>query len=91
MGVRELDAVAALAPPETEFATTTAVHRVAAGETGLAGAVEGLALVGRVYTLAVCTVVMLLEAFGRATAPERIDEQVGEYERTSHPRSYPIA
>jgi hypothetical protein len=91
MGVREIGAVAALAPPEAEFATTTAVHRVAARETGLARAVEGLALVDRVHTLAVCTVVMLLEAVGHATALERLDEEAGEYERMGYPRPYTIA
>lgn len=39
MAVREIDAVAALSPMENEFATTSAVRRVALRETGLTAAV----------------------------------------------------
>ncbi|WP_329404380.1 hypothetical protein [Streptomyces melanogenes] len=88
MGVRELDAVAALAPPETEFATTAAVRR--AKETGLLRAVEDLALLDQIHTLAVCTVVMLLEAYGRARALERVDADTAEYERRGYARPYPL-
>jgi hypothetical protein len=71
MSVRELDAVAALAPVETELAMMTAVHRIAARELGLTRAVEGLAPLDRVHAIAICTVVILLEAFGRTAALDR--------------------
>lgn len=90
MSVREVKAVAALAPPETEFATTTALHRVAAEETGLTKAVESLAPLDRVHAIAICTVVMQLEAFGRTTALEQLDKETAEYERMGHPRPYTI-
>lgn len=61
---RALDAVAALAQPETEFATAAVVRR--AKETGLARAVEGLALLDQIHTVTVCTTVMLPEVLGRA-------------------------
>lgn len=90
MAMREIDAVAALAPLETELAITTAVRRVATKETGLLRAVEGLAPLGRIHTIATCTVVMLLGAFGRANALEQIDEDAVEYERKGYPRPYTI-
>jgi hypothetical protein len=58
---------------------------------GLARAVEGLALLDQVHTLAVCTVVMLLEGVGRVTALERLDKKAGKYERMGYPRPYTIA
>lgn len=90
MAVREIDAVAALAPMEVEFATTTAVCRVAAKEARLAQAVEGLAPLDRVHAVAICTVVMLLDALGRTTALEQLDEETVKYERMGHPRPYTI-
>ncbi|CAM5307181.1 hypothetical protein [Streptomyces abikoensis] len=90
MAVREIDAAAALAPMETEFATTAAVRRVAAREAGLAHAVEGLAPLDQAHTVAICTVVMLLEALGRARALEHVDAETEEWERMGHPRPYPI-
>ncbi|WP_405021344.1 hypothetical protein [Kitasatospora sp. NBC_00070] len=75
-----IEAMAALAPPESEFAVTTAVRRVASGETGLAAAVEGLHhCVDQVHAVAVCTVVMLVEAFGRAGALDLLDGDAAEF------------
>ncbi|WJV51745.1 hypothetical protein [Streptomyces flavofungini] len=88
MLVRQLDAVGALAPPETELTMMAAVHRVAAGEKGLTAALEGLALPDRVHALAVCTVVMLLDALGRTKALEHLDAQAARYEQMGHPRPY---
>ncbi|WP_406186189.1 hypothetical protein [Streptomyces sp. NBC_01006] len=90
MSVRELDAVAALAPLETELAMTTAVRRVATKETGLTGAVEGLAPLDRVHAIATCTAVMLLEARGRTTAVAQLDAETVRYEQMGYPRPYTI-
>ena len=86
MGVREIDTTAALAPPEIEFATTTALRRVAAGETGLARAVVDLAPHERVHAIATFLTVTLVEAYGRPAALERLDEKTAEYERAGYPR-----
>lgn len=86
MSVREMDAVAGLAPPGFEFATTTAVRRVAAKETGLVQAVEGLELAERVHAIATCTVVMLLGTVGRAAALQHLDGETAGYERMGYPR-----
>ncbi|MFE4664537.1 hypothetical protein ACFRI7_11775 [Streptomyces sp. NPDC056716] len=88
MSVRELDSVAALAPLETELAMMTAVRRVAAKETGLTGAVEGLALLDRVHAIAICTAVMLLEARGRTAALVWLDGETVRYEQMGYPRPY---
>ncbi|MGW8452459.1 hypothetical protein [Streptomyces niveus] len=88
MGMRAIDAVAALAPPEVEFATTTAVR--AAKKTGLVRAVEGLRLMDQIHAIAICTVVLLLEAHGRTTALEQHDRETAAYERMGHPRPYTI-
>ncbi|MFC9128207.1 hypothetical protein ACFT4A_15325 [Streptomyces sp. NPDC057099] len=77
--------------PEIEFATTTALRRVAKKEVGLARAVEGLAPVDRVYAVSICTVVMLLDARGRTTALEQHDEETADYEQMGHPRPYNIS
>jgi hypothetical protein len=90
MAVRDIYAVAALAPPEIEFATTTAVRRVAAKESTLLQAVEGLAPLDRVHVIAINTVVMLLDTHGRAKALELLDEDALEYERKGYPRPYTI-
>jgi hypothetical protein len=90
LGVRNLTELAGLAPPETEFATTTAVRRIAAGEAGLARAVEGLALPVRVHAIAICTAVMLLEAYGPTRALEQLDNQTAAYERKGYPRPHTI-
>ncbi|MFI2215121.1 hypothetical protein ACH47A_36115, partial [Streptomyces sp. NPDC020141] len=72
MSVREIDEAAALAPVEIELATTTALRRVASGETGLTHAVQALTLLPQIHTVAVCIAVMLLETYGRAHALELI-------------------
>ena len=90
MSLAEIDAAAALAPPEAEFATTTAVRRIATGETGLVRAVEDLAPLDRIHTIAICTVVMLLEAYGRTGALAELGRDTAEYERTGRPRPYTI-
>ncbi|MGS2591113.1 hypothetical protein [Streptomyces hebeiensis] len=90
MAVGEIDTVAALAPPEIEFATTTALRRVAAKETELLHAVKGLALLEQIHAVAICTVVMLLGALGRVTALEKLDAETVEFERMGHPRPYTI-
>ncbi|AEW92990.1 MULTISPECIES: hypothetical protein [Streptomycetaceae] len=90
MEVREIDAVAALAPPEIELATTMAMRRVAAGEMGLGRAVESLAPLGRVHAITICTVVMMLDALGRTTAVELLDHAIAEFERTGYARPYTI-
>lgn len=88
MGVRNLNELAALAPPETEFATATAVRRVAAGETGLTRALEDLALPDCVHAIAICTAVMLLEAHGPTGALKHLDEQAAAHEREGRPRPH---
>ncbi|MDX3855608.1 hypothetical protein [Streptomyces sp. AK02-01A] len=90
MGMSEADALAALAPAEVEFATTTALRRVVKKETGLARAVEGLALLDQIHTVAICTAAMLLEAHGRARALEHLDGKTAEYNRMGHLRPYAI-
>lgn len=90
MAVREIDAVAAVGPLESELASTTAMHRVAAKEAGLIQAVEVLAPLDRVHTIAICTVVMLMGAFGRINALEQLHEEAVAYERMGHPRPYTI-
>ncbi|MFJ7589513.1 hypothetical protein ACIQZO_19455 [Streptomyces sp. NPDC097617] len=91
MSVREIDAVAALSPVENEFAITAAVRRVAAREMGLTAAVDGLALPEQIHAIAVCTVVMALEAIGRARALDEVDVKAMEYERMGYPRPRPAA
>ncbi len=90
MAVRAIYDVAALAPPEIEFATTTAVRRVAAKESTLLQALEGLAPLDCVHAIAINTVVMLLDTPGRTKALEMLDEEALEYERKGHPRPYTI-
>ncbi|MER7048336.1 hypothetical protein [Streptomyces jumonjinensis] len=90
MTVREIDTAAALAPVETELATTAAVRRVTAGKTGLAHAVEELTLLDQIHTVAICTAVILLEAHGRTHALKHADTQTADYERMGHPRPYTI-
>ncbi|MFI6850038.1 hypothetical protein OG535_40005 [Kitasatospora sp. NBC_00085] len=89
MRVGNLEAVAALAPLEVEFAVTAAVHRVASGESGLGAAVADLALEEQVHAIAVSTVVMLQEALGRTGALDRIDQQNRQCVSAGHPRPYP--
>lgn len=69
---------------------TTAVRRVATKETGLPGAVEGLAPQDRVHAIAICTAVMLLEVRGRAAVVERLDAENARYEQMGYPRPYTI-
>lgn len=90
MAVREIDAVAALSPVENEFATTSAVRRVALREKGLTAAVGDLALSDQVHAISVCTAVMALQALGRVRALEEVDEKAVEYERMGYPRPYPV-
>lgn len=90
MSMRELDAMAALAPLETELAMMTAVRRVATKEMRLTGAVEGLTLLDRVHEIAICTAVMLLEARGRTTALEQLDAETARYEQMGYLRPYTI-
>ncbi|MFD7667813.1 hypothetical protein [Streptomyces sp. NPDC059788] len=90
MAVREIDAVAALAPVETELAMTTAVRRVAAKEAGLTRAVARLPPLDQIHAIAICTVVMLLEALGRSRALDQLDAETAHYERMGHPRPYTI-
>lgn len=91
MAVRAIYEVAALAPPEIEFATTTAVRQVAAKESTLLQALEGLALLEQIHAIAINTVVMLLDTCGRTRALELLDEEALEYERKGHPRLYTIS
>ncbi|MFK8907776.1 hypothetical protein [Streptomyces sp. YS-3] len=90
MSLRLIDAVAALAPAETEFAATAAVRRVAAGEVGLTQAVADLAPADQTHAITICTAVMRLEAHGRARALEQIDAQTREYEQMGYPRPYTL-
>ncbi|MFD8609536.1 hypothetical protein [Streptomyces sp. NPDC059631] len=89
--VREIYATATAAPLDTEVAVAAAVQRVTAGETGIADAVDGLALLDQVHAIAIQTAVILLEALGRDGALERFDTMALEYERMGYPRPYPIA
>ncbi|WP_018569208.1 hypothetical protein [Streptomyces sp. PsTaAH-124] len=89
MTVSRLKATAALAPAEIEFATSTAIHRVAAGETGLALALESLGQLDRIHALTVCMAVMLLDAYGRGGALAEIDEMTAGYEERGFLRPYP--
>lgn len=90
LAMREIDAVAALSPMEHEFATTAAVRRVAARETGLTAALGDLALPEQVHAVTVCTVVMALQALGRVRALEEVDARAVESERMGYPRPYPV-
>jgi acyl-coenzyme A synthetase/AMP-(fatty) acid ligase len=90
MGMSEAAALAALAPAEVEFATTTALRRVVTKEAGFLRALEGLAMLDQIHVLAICTAVMLLETYGRAGALERLDGQTAEYSRRGHLRPYVI-
>ncbi|WP_329558899.1 hypothetical protein OG711_08105 [Streptomyces uncialis] len=90
MSVREIDAMAALAPMETEFATTAAVRRLATGEVGLTRAVEGLALEDQINTLAICTTVILLEGYGRDHALKHVEAETAEDDRRGCPKPYTI-
>ncbi|MFC8449143.1 hypothetical protein [Kitasatospora sp. NPDC057223] len=91
LSVRGFEAVAALAPPESEFAVTTAVRQVASGEIGLHAAVEDL---GRredqIHAVAICSTTMLLEAVSRTDALQMLDKDTAEYVRKGHPRPYTI-
>lgn len=86
MSVRELDAAAALTPPETELAVTTAVRRVAKGKAGLIEAVADLELLDQVHAIAICTTVMLCEAHGRPEALRQFDAQAASYQQMGYPR-----
>ncbi|GAV38267.1 hypothetical protein Saa2_01146 [Streptomyces acidiscabies] len=90
MTVRDIYEVAALAPPEIEFATTTAVRRVAMKESTLLGALKSLALLERIHAVTINTVVMLLETHGRTKALKLLDEEALDCERKGYPRPYPI-
>ncbi|RGD59423.1 hypothetical protein DR950_17930 [Kitasatospora xanthocidica] len=90
MKVSDLDKVAAVAPLETELATTTAVHRVAAKEVGFAQAMTDLGLVDRIHALSICSVVMLLGAFGHAGAVAHLDEEAATCERMGYLRPYTL-
>ncbi|MEU6437407.1 hypothetical protein ABZ874_24160 [Streptomyces albidoflavus] len=79
MGLPAIDALAALAPAELEFAATTALRRVARRETGLTDAVAALARPEQIHTIAVCTAVMLLEAYGRPGALNHLAELTSRY------------
>ncbi|MYS40165.1 hypothetical protein GTY23_02640 [Streptomyces sp. SID5998] len=91
MTVREIYAMATLAPLDTEVAVAAAVQRVREGETGIAGAVDDLALPDQIHAIAIETSVMLLEAFGRAGALQRLDAEALRREQTGYPRPYSIA
>ncbi|MDT0318529.1 hypothetical protein [Streptomyces millisiae] len=80
MAVRQINGLAALAPLEHEFATTTAIRRVAAKESTLTQALEDLAPLDRIHTIAICTAVMLLEAYGSAHALKQLDDDAAHYE-----------
>ncbi|MER5494272.1 hypothetical protein [Streptomyces sp. NPDC002490] len=71
MSSRALTVTAALAPPEVEFAVTTALRRVA--EIGLRRAVGALDLSHQAHALAICSTVLMMEAFGRTEALKRLD------------------
>jgi hypothetical protein len=90
MTVREILAMATLAPLDTEVAVAAAVQRVRAGETGIADAVDGMALVDQAHAIAIQTAVMLLETLGRAGALQRLNTEVREYEQMGYLRPYPI-
>jgi hypothetical protein len=91
MAVRAIGAVAALAPLETELATTTALHQVAAKRKTLTQALEGLAPLDCIHAVAICTVVMQPDAVGRTTALEQLDEETARWTRMGHHRPYTIA
>ncbi|WP_031045616.1 hypothetical protein [Streptomyces sp. NRRL F-5650] len=90
MSVSRLKDAAALAPAETSVATSTAIHRAAAGETALTHALEGLALPDQIHALTICIVVMLLEAHGRTNALVEINHMTADYEQRGYPRPYLI-
>ncbi|MEU3566860.1 hypothetical protein AB0E96_00290 [Kitasatospora sp. NPDC036755] len=90
MKVSDLDKVAAVAPLETELATMTAVHRIAANEVGFAEAMTDLGLVDRIHALAICSVVMLLGAFGHAGAVAHLDKVAATCERMGYTRPYTL-
>ncbi|MFJ9901177.1 hypothetical protein ACIQPR_48555 [Streptomyces sp. NPDC091280] len=88
--VRDIDAVASLAPADTELAVMMAVHKVARGETGLALALMDLSVADHIHALAICTTVMLLRAHGQAEALDQIAAAAAQYEARGWPRPYAI-
>ncbi|AZM44426.1 hypothetical protein DMB38_35980 [Streptomyces sp. WAC 06738] len=85
MTVGNLNMLAALAPPETEFATTTVVRRVAAGETGPTRALEDLAppdcaMPSRSAPRSCCRKHTAL------AGALKLDEQAAAHEREGRPR-----
>ncbi|MGW5680171.1 hypothetical protein ACWEV4_34805 [Streptomyces sp. NPDC003860] len=44
----------------------------------------------RIHAVTICTVVMLLDAFGRTEAVRRLDDQAAEYEHRGYPRPYTL-
>ncbi|WBB60297.1 hypothetical protein O7599_33070 [Streptomyces sp. WMMC500] len=61
--VRQIRAVAGLAPVETELAVTTALHRITTGDRGFPQALEALEMRDRIHALAIWTAVMLQRYF----------------------------
>ncbi len=90
MKVSDLNTVGALGPAEIEFATTTAVRRIADGEVGFAEAMADLGLEGRIHMIAICTVVMLMDALGEAGAVAHLGREAAACVRQGYPRPYTL-
>jgi hypothetical protein len=88
MSVRVIGQVAASAPLDVELAATTAVHRVALRQAGFAQAMADLPPLDCVHAVAICTVVMMLEAFGPTMAVARLNAEASDLLRKGYPRPY---
>lgn len=91
MEVRQINAVAALAPPEHEFAVTTATRRIADGECGMKDAVAGLPLLDRIHAMAVYTVVTIQQQLGSVGALEFLDAAAQRATELGMPRPYELS
>lgn len=69
----EIDRVAATAPPELEFAITTAVRAVTGGVTDMGRALRGLHPVDRAHALAICITAANIAVHGRAHYQNALD------------------
>ncbi|MBD0670014.1 hypothetical protein [Streptomyces sp. CBMA156] len=88
MNVTDLHTVAAVAPVDTEFETTTAVRRIATTEVSFSEAMTDLGLADRIHMLAVCIAVMLTDVLGEAGAVAALDDEAATCERQGYPRPH---
>ncbi|MEU7531298.1 hypothetical protein AB0A74_36590 [Saccharothrix sp. NPDC042600] len=83
----EIDRVAATAPPELEFAITTAVRAVTGGAMDMGAALRGLHPVDRAHALAICITAANIAVHGRAHYQNTLDALDGT--RPTRPSATP--